>query len=335
MNISEILRGTVPGTMQQVGYMTMIPLTREKQDDNICDPSKILLGTANYGEMSMENPTANVAILPFGSSIMTKQAAQNHATPKAKLLRSNSRDKIHYAACIQETQGGLIGQGSHEISILPWVLKEEALKSRDTTEYNKLWPSIREFNKVLGVRVTGHLELYLDHFKDDLDTFIAQFEIIPNQVGAIILMNGYVMGIELAPNYSYFKDIWRPLIRECYGSLVLQYTKEFGGNPPMPKTRTPLNTNVKDLKALQKELVRVQKDEDDKVKSTIRKFIGEDFELTQEEKNAGYCVQTVKNEQFIGQIVESTSGDIVYASLLTSTQGIKQQSSRKNEPFTI
>jgi len=257
MNIQQLLKGTTAGRIQQVGYMPMIPILKnsEEQDERICDPTKILLGTQNYGSMDMENPTDRIGILPFGSAIMTKQAAQNHATPKAKLLRSKSRDHVDYAACIQETQGGLINKGEHELSILPWCLKEHCLKSRNQREYSKLWPALREFNKSLGVRVTGHLEIYLQEFKDDLDTFIAQFEIVPGQVGAFILIDGHVMGIELTPNYQYFKAVWKPLIRESYGSLVLQYIKQFGKDAPVPRTRLPLNTNVHSLEDLQKELV--------------------------------------------------------------------------------
>jgi len=336
MNIREILKGTTPGKIQQVGYMSIIPVLREPEDvnENVCDPTKILIGTRNYGEMDMENPTDKIGIVPFGTGVLTKQRAQNHATPKAKILRSKALESIDYGACIQETQGGLISRGEHEFTILPWSLREAGILTRNKKEYSKLWAPIREFNNSLGVRITGHLEVYLDHFKDDLDSFVAQFEVVPNQVGAIILMNGYVMGIELTPNYSYFRSIWKPLIRESYGSLVLQYQKQFGEDAPIPRTRVALQTNVKDMKSLQKELVRTQEAEDEKVKDVIRKFVNDKFTCTSEEIADGYKVQTVTNKQFIGQVVTKDS-DVQYASLVTSARGIREQQKFEKDDFVI
>ena len=334
MNISKILKGLEVGTIQQVGYMGIIPLLKETENDDFGVPTGVLLSTRNYGNLEAENPSDRMTILPFGTGVITSQAAQNHATPKAKLLAARQHVHMPYAACTQETQGGSIQAGEHPITILPWAIKEMALRTKDEEEYSKLWPVIREFNQSLGVRVTGHLELYLKQFKDDLDNFIAQFEVVPNQVGAIILINGYVMGIELTPNYEYFKSVWNPLIRECYGSLTLQYQKQFGDNPPAPRTREPLNTNVSSLKQLQEELVRVQEEEDKKVKSIIRKFLKDEFSAEEEESVEGYTVETLTNKQFVGQVARKDD-EIVYASFVTTAQGVRSRKNYEAEDFRI
>ena len=334
MNISEILKGVEAGTLQSVGYMQIIPLTRGEDYDQFCMPTEVLLSTENYGTMQVENTSDRMTILPFGTGVVTSQAAQNHATPKAKLLGGHQRADIPYAACTQETQGGIILPGQHPITILPWAIKEMALKTKDDQHYNKLWSSIREFNQSLGVRVTGHLELYLEQFKDDLDNFIAQFEVVPNQVGAIVLINGYVMGIELTPNCEYFKSVWNPLIRECYGSLALQYVKQFGDDPPMPRTRVPLNTNVSSLEQLQKEVQRVQSEESKKAKAIIRRFIKDEFNAEEEETVDGYTVETLSNKQFVGQIARKDD-EVVYASFVTTGRGIRNRRAYEAENFTI
>lgn len=328
MNIVELLAGTSPGKIQQVGYMSIIPIIKDidEQDEQVCDPARVLLGTSSYGSVELENQTDQVAIVPFGVGTITEQRAQDHAVPKAKVLSAKQKSTINYAACIQETQGGYVTKDAHNVTILPWAIKEISLRTRNETSYSKLWPAIRSFNKSLGVRITGHLEIYLKEFKDDLDSFIAQFEIVPGQIGAIILIDGYVMGIELTPNYQYFKSVWNPLIRESYGSLVLQYIKEFGDNPPVPRTRVPMNTNVTSLTELEKELVRVQEEEDERIKNIVRGLLRDDFKVEVDEDLAGYKVQTINNKQFIGQVVTKGDDSVAYLSLVASAEGIRNLS---------
>ena len=105
---------------------------------------------------------------------------------------------------------------------LPVAMREEALDGRNVRSYDKLWAPIRAFIRSVGLSNAGHLEYFMERFAKEMEQFVAQFEIVPRQVGAIVLINGDVIGIERVPNYRFFKVMWGPLIRECYGSMSIQ-----------------------------------------------------------------------------------------------------------------
>jgi hypothetical protein len=326
ITISEILKGLTPGTMQSVGYMQMIPLLTDDVDKSFDPPDNIETNTSNYGVVNLNNKSANMTIFPSCAGILTKQSAQNHGIAKATFLMPNKIRTVNEAACIQSSQGGTIRTGVHQMTIMPWALREAALISKDlgrdqrNNSYGKLWPAIGELNAELGLSKTGHLELYLKQFKTQLDEFIGQFERLPNQVGAIILMNGNIMGFERSPNYEYWKTIWSPLIRESYGSLILQYIKKFGADPPPPKTRAPLkSTGINSIGDIRKALKQASVIEEKIVKQIIRSFIKEKFTHTVEETNKAnkISVEHVKHRQMTGQIVRREE-KVVYASLITT-----------------
>lgn len=326
ITISEVLKGCTPGRMQSAGYMQMVPLISPPDmiDKRFGPFTGLMTSTSDYGTLRLENRENHPTIFPMGTGVLTKSAAQNHATGKIKLMTPMSEASIETAACTQETQGGLIRNSNESsMTILPYSIREKALEVKDVHGYSKLWPAIKEFNKDIGVdnkdrfRSMGHLEIYLDEFADKLDEFIGQFEIVPNQVGAIILLNGQVAGVERAPNYEFWKELWKPLIRECYGSASLVFAKQ-GVKQSPPLGRMPINDhNVNDVASLEAEYNKAEKFEEDTVKNLIRNFIQQPFVATREENepNGTLCVDHLSGNQFTGQIVRD-SAFVVYASLI-------------------
>jgi hypothetical protein len=336
ITIKDILKGTKPGRMQTVGYMQIIPLVSDLVDDNFAMPNTAEIGTAGYGSMVVKNTDSEFPmILPFGAGFIVKQAAQDHATPSAKVIKKNQQITINNAACIQESQGGHIKKGQHEMTILPWSIKEMALETKEKEKYDKLWPAIRQFNTSLGLMDRGHLEDFVKKFKDDLDEFLGQFEVVHKQVGAIILMNGIVAGIERAPNYRYWKELWAPLIREGYGSLAVQYAKKFGDVPPPPKTRVPLKSvGINSLEDIRKALNEAQSKETEITKGIIKKFISKRFTRSEDEIVEGLSMESINHNQFTGQIVRD-SDKIVYASLITKGGWMRNKDWHEADDFEI
>lgn len=316
INVSELLKGTEPGRLQSCGHMQIIPLISEMVDDRFGSPLNIVASTKNYGHLVVENTGSDATILPFGAGYVTKERAQNHAAMKATVLGRKQSKDIMTAACIQQSQGGTMTRGTHHLTIIPYTMREDALAVKDKSDYSKLWPAISRFNVEMGLQNTGHLEYYLEKFEKELNEFVAEFETVPNQVGAIILINGEVVGIERAPNYAYWAAIWKPLVRESYGSKALWYSKHKGNTPP--KTRVPLRTvNVKTLEDIEGALKDATALEDKMVKDIVRAFITEKFNCVKEETSAGLSVESISNKQFKGQVVRDSSA-IVYASVVTS-----------------
>lgn len=326
ITISEVLKGLTPGKMQSVGYMQIIPLIcpPDMVDNRFGSFTELMTSTRGYGTLVIENKTDKHTIFPMGAGIVVNQAAQNHAVGGIKLMPPKTGTAVETAACIQESQGGYIDRGQHFTTILPYSVRQNALQLRSVVSYSKLWPAISAFNRDLKVtdrsgRVlnVGHLEYYLDQFKNDLDEFIGHFEIVENQVGAIILLNGQVAGIERAPNYEYWRELWRPLIRECYGSQSLMFAKK-KKKPSPPLGRMPINAHkVTDLDSLEAELQTADSFEEDEVKKLIRSFIKKSFKMTREENepNGTLCVDHLSGSQFTGQVVRDDDR-IVYASLI-------------------
>jgi hypothetical protein len=341
ITISELLRGCEIGYPQTCGYMSVIPLISELTDSRFTVPSRLHTSTLTYGTLEVHNPLKEgIGIMPFGGAVFVKQAAQNHAVGKAIPVKAGTTVMDDAAACIQSTQGGTIRKGENPISILPWLLKEPMFLVRNTKSYNKLWPAIGEFNKTLGLSSSGHLELYLERFKKELDEFIAEFEVVHNQVGAIVLLHGDVVGVERAPNYEFWKDVWTPLIRECYGSLVLQYRRKYGDSPVPPKIRRPLNIGkINTLIDLEKALVKASKEEEELAKDVVRSFIKDKFTSKTEhveklKSKASLSVESITNKQFTGQCIKDGEA-VVYLSLFTSANWRKNQKWNEAKEFKV
>lgn len=339
LTIKEILRGTTPGKIQTVGIMQVIPLISEIEDIRFVSPSmEGKIGTVSYGTMQFENDSNKIMIIPNHAAYLVKHAAQNHGMMHAGIVPAKNVKRYDTAACIQQSQGGYIPTDKHPLTILPFALREHALSLRSEHSYSKLWPAIAEFNKRCGLSNTGgHLEKFYDHFDKELEEFAAEFEIVPKQVGAIVLIMGKVVGIDRAPSYEYWNSIWRGLIRGCYGSLSIQFEKENKITPEDIKNiRIPIKTNVSTLDDLEAELDKAESVQDEIAKKCVRDLIDEKFKVESDERVKPYDRMTISNKQFVGQIIMDTDVEsIVYSSLITKNKWFEKQNWFTSKAFDI
>lgn len=341
VTVRDLLHGVEAGQIQTVGNMSVIPLTSKVVDERFTPPDLALVGTQDYGTIIVTNPgkedsnaPKGTMILPFGATYMPKKSEQNHANCGAVLIPDGKTRTIRTAACIQETQGGLMNKEVQELLLLPLSLKERALAVRDKVEYSKLWGAIRTFNsslKIKGGRSTGHLEHFLTEYRDQLDQFVAEFEIVADQVGAIVLIDGEVMGIERTPNYAYFRAIWKPLIRECYGSRALEAALNAKGEPP--SFRVPMQTRARTLKGIRKALEVATEEEEARTKALVRELVA--TEMTIEEGDAGetsegLTVDTFTGSRFKGQFVKDAEIP-VYVSAVVAEKWVRDPKVREFE----
>lgn len=334
MKIRDTLRGCTPGRIQSVGYMQVIPLLSDIQDEDVGSPDELEVSTHSYGTMGFTNPGERPVIVPCHAAYVVKQAAQNHAMMKAGLVAGRKSKTYNDAACIQQTQGGLISRGKYDLRILPYALREAAIGKVGRNDCGKIWNEIDTFNRSMGLGARGgHLEVFLDAFDKQLAEFVAEFEIVPKQVGAIILVDGSIVGVERAPSYAYWKSIWPALIRECYGSLAL-YVQRTKKDKTPPVTRVPLPKKVKSLEELSVELATVCAKEDQKVRDLVNDLIDRDLQSTKGEVSGDYGVDKVDSEQFVGQVVKK--GDrVVYSSFVTKKRYADNKVWYEAEPFQI
>lgn len=198
--------------------------------------------------------------------------------------------------------------------MLPFPLREPAFKSRHKKDFQKLWNSIGSLNRFMGVGSSGHVDVFLRHFQKQLDEFVAEFEPVPKQVGAIILINGKVAGIERFPGYQQWLDMWPLIIRECYGSLALYVQKSANDRPPVTRTALPPADTPQDLLHV---LLETEAKEREDCANVIRSLLAEPINKVDSESQSGFDVATLQSRQFVGQVVMS-EGDTLYASMIAT-----------------
>jgi hypothetical protein len=342
MNIQEILHGCEVGRVQRAGLMTVIGLLSEVEDSRFGRPDTTLIGTKDYGEVEItdKNPPDQVTITPFGATFIVDQRAQSHAIPHVVMTKGGQKKRVTTAACVQERQGGLISSQAVDLKLLPFSLRQSALSTRKVSKsmrsnsYEKLWESIRQFNTTVGLPDQGHLEHLYGQYKRELDEFIAPFEIEPRMIGAIVLVDGKLVGVEKAPNHEYWKAIFRPLIRETYGSYCLQQIKSMGSDPNYPKGKVHLNPNVNSLDGLEAEFDRAEKLEQENARKVVRNLLKDPFKTEVDEQNHGLQVLTLTNKQLFGQVI--TEGPKVpYASLCVTDNWVRNGEYLSKEKFKI
>jgi len=316
LTVEQILAGTTHGRMQSVGQMQVIPLLGE--DDDTFDPPEFEIGTQDYGSVRVENRGDRPTIVPTGAGWVVKQQAQDHAVGSAALVPAKNGRSIDTAMCIQQSQGGYITKQKHKMLVLPAALRSKALSMRKQRGYDKLWDSIGKFNESVGASSGyggGHLEYFLNKYQRELDEFVAEFELVPNQLGAIVLISGKIVGIEVAPSSEFWNALWEPLIRVCYGSLAIKASQ---GTTKPPKTRVALKGDVGSLAEIALALRDAKVREEGVVDTLVGEVGAKKLKAAAaDEKMGDHYLTTVASRALAGQIVTEGEGTdkIRYASI--------------------
>jgi len=304
MSMDDILFGIGHGRRQTVGNMDVIPLVDEGADrgEEFMPPTEVEVGTEEYGTVSMRHSGDSPTVMPTGSCWVVKERAQDHAIGSGVLLAPGDSKTIRDAMCIQSSQSGMIRRQVQDLTILPVGLRTRALALRGRQDYSKLWGSIGEFNKGYGSSDEQALVYFLRNFGKQLDQFVAEFELVPGQVGAIILVNGKLVGVEVAPNSLFWESIWEPMIRVCYGSFAIRYADQAA------PTRRQLDVSTKTLDGLWDAYQKAAQDDHDRTELIVGK-VREDRLLTGtiDQAAGGYEMKTVGSPggtELAGQIVQ-------------------------------
>jgi hypothetical protein len=317
LTVEMILKGTGIGPMQSVGQMQVIPILGD--DDLTYAPPELEVGTSGYGSVALRNTHDKPTIVPYGAGWVVKERAQDHAVGSGAFVRAGEDRVLNKAMCIQQSQPGLISRAKRALTILPAKLRAKALAIRHVDQYNKLWEHITAFNTSLGVETVANLVSFLSRFEKELDEFVAEFELVPRQLGAIVLVGGEIVGVERAPSAAYFAATWESLVRVCYGSLAIAAGKT---RRMAPATRLPLITlgeRAKTLEALRSALSELRTREEVLAQQLVSFVRALRLERADEADDTldGAELWTVAGLQFGGQVV--TDGNAVkYASLIAA-----------------
>lgn len=330
--IAGILRGCTPGRMQSVGIMQVLPLLSDLEDERIVPPCETVVATTGYGTLRFDNPTGRLVLVPSHAGYVVDAPVQDHAMPSATFVPPRKARDYRRAMCVQETQGGLMRAGRHDLVILPLTLRRPALAMRNKDEYSRLWTDIQRFNRRGGLATPGNLVDFIKHYRAELDQFVAEFEIVPRQVGAVVLVAGEVVGIERAPSHAYWAAVWEPLIRTCYGAYAVTVAR---GSAAAPDTRVPLDAaKAASLDDLADALEETERAEDAAARAKIRELLDEPFTCERDERRGTFEIETVRNAQFLGQIVREGER-VLYASLVVDASWADDRGWHGARPFAV
>lgn len=340
ISFEEVLKGKIARKSQKVGIMEVIPIfyqSRDLMNVHIALPSESMLlkKIPNYGEVVLENENeSDLLIVPVHTGFITPHKAQDHAIAKGGIITSKSSYHYKDALCIQQTQGGYIPPGHYDFIILPYSLRHKAIKMKDKSGYNRLWGDISQFNREVGIKKgAAHLEYFYKTFSEELEGFIAQFEIEPDQVGAIILIANQVVGIELAPNPDYWTSVWEPLIRSCYGAETIRQlllTPDVRGEGTLSLEEIENITTVDDLETV---ISKLKDANQVKVEEIIENLLDKKMQVevdiaTTHQSGAAdskFELLTLENEIYKGQVVRD-DGFVVYASITADPKKLAAKS---------
>lgn len=327
MKLQELFSELAISQPQTVGNMTMFPLSDTISADRLASWAYTDVGAprdlylerdVGYNSLVLGTRAEHVTIVPQGIALITRQAAQDRAVPSTHLVY---RDPKQVGAfCVQSSQCGLMSKqrnAEHKLRMLPLAVRYEAFQRRDESadSYSSLWDKLGQWNHRSGV--TGDfLVSFFKQYAKNLSLFVAQFELVPQQRGAVVLINGELAGVEVAPNSDYFAGLFQPLIRDCYGAEAL-----LARNEATPQSESLLR-DVTSLDELVGAVDELAAGELDFAATVVNDVQSQTVQAKRDHALAGLEVVNMDGAALAGQGVRSTTTNrLIYASLMARPDG--------------
>lgn len=228
MKVRELLRGTEVAheSVQQIKGLLIVPLTCDASlslEEVYAPPCKIAWTSHQYGDVSVHNLGRRDTIIPAHTAFITKKAVQDHALSRTSVVKAGGSERHIDARCVQSTQSGTTRNSTDFRQLhLPWSIREIAWSKANTPGMSELWSTLSEFNQTAGSGAAQALSPYYQKYDKELDQFIAHFERLDNCIGFFVFFQGSLMGVEKYPSFEYTKEMWKPIVRNMYASLVIQ-----------------------------------------------------------------------------------------------------------------
>jgi len=340
LQIQELLVGYVVdrSNIQSVGNMTVIPIISDVEFTNVADINDVTLKSdPQYNTLEFKNASGNIGIVMQGWTMIDRnQHAQDRTVPYAHLIKA-ANAKLIPANCVQASQAGHFDMSKikqDSFMILPPSLRGIAIKKAtfEEADTGALWDTLSTWSKGIDCRTNG-LQLFYSQFEDRLEQFVAQFEPVNKQLGAIVMINGRIIAIDVLPKYDSWKKSWRAIIRDSYGAEAVRIIQNEGATINSPAIDLEKVNSIEDLTTQYDQMKNAFHD-------NVQHIVGQTIQL-----NVGYRVlerigeltmMKFENEQLVGQGVLHGDKHYVYLSLV-STEGKRttapQFKSLRREPY--
>jgi len=328
MQIQEILKTfTVDRKhIQAVGNMVVVPITSDHEFTDVADAHEITLTRDHtYNRMEFKNNSSRVGIVIQGYTLINDQRAQDRTVPYAHLIKA-ANTKIIPANCVQSHQCGTFNANQirpDDFMILPPSIRGMAL-ARSTYsegETGALWDYLRTWSRSMDCRENGLRQFY-SKFKDNLDIFVAQFEPVEKQLGAIVLINGKVVAIDIMPKYATWKAVWRTLIRDSYGAEAVRMGETGSAVLLTANIKSDDVKTVDDLETAFESAKAVFYDE---IQSLVGNAVQLSVGVRELERTGELTMVKLESEHYSGQGVMHGSERFIYVSLIPAGATAEQK----------
>ncbi len=314
ITLKGMLKGYRLGEPQSVGVMRVLPVLADNEFSAVGGMESLYLKRdIAYQTFLMGNESEAISVIPHGLMYVVSEKAQDRVIPSAHLIAKEKQINVN---CLQPSQGGYLGADNkdREWGILPRSLKQAAWLHKDEHSYDALWNDIGRFLQGMGLE-GREIITFFKEYRDELETFVAQFEPVKNQLGAIFIINNVVVGVEIVPNYNFWAQMWRPLIRDCYGSEAVVATKK-GYTTAMyrPALRMDGIATVEDIEQAVDSLLQEEKAFTNEIVSDI---LEESMSNEEAEILDDFTLYNLDSENLMGQRIMHGPERTIYLSLIT------------------
>jgi len=323
--------------IQSVGNMTVIPIISDTEFTNVASQNEVTLKSdPEYGRLTFQNVAGEIGIAPQGWTMINDQPAQDRTIPFAHLIKVKGQKTIP-ANCVQPSQGGHfdVRKLDHDsFMILAPSLRKLAYDKngsyKDGNDYSPLWDGLEKWVSKSGV---NGLQKFYSQYEDKLNEFVAQFEPVKNQLGAIVLINDRIVAIDILPKYENWNQSWRAFIRDSYGAEAVRVIEN--GNA---EVHTPLlkMEDVETLEDLEAEYVKTKDEFVNSLRTKVGTMAHIAINRTKQEQIDELAMTKLDGGGFKGQAVYHGGNHVVYMSLVTDSAQAKGRTSFKslrNDPY--
>jgi hypothetical protein len=196
-----------------------------------------------------------------------------------------------------------------------------------------LWDALSKWSNKIDCRNDG-LFMFYSKFEDKLSQFVAQFEPVEKQIGAIVFINNELIAIDIMPKYDTWKKLWRTLIRDSYGAEAIRLADNGSSVEICPSINAASVSSLDDLVTAYSAM---KNDFYSNLESAINSSISAEVTSSKLDNINELTMLKLENSDFTGQGVAHGNNHYIYLSLVSSRgerAPIQKLKSLRNDPYT-
>lgn len=292
--LTDLLTDRETGMPARCGPLEMIPLLGSsfKQNPFACLTRDIEISSPPLlGNLSITNRSELPMIIPMHLGVLSTDKA-DHFLSESAVIMPGERLDVSDAFTIPEHLSYVGRPGKSGLTWLPHMVKNPAFLQKHKKDYSRLWPNFEKAVELAGMKGGADSEKFTSTRE--------RLKLSPGQTGAVFMIYGNIVGIELAPDPEFWEDIHPLLVTRGYGPLCLMYEDGIWEELVFTKLDIDSIRMVGDMKA---EFEARLKDKKDKVLRRIYALNHDEFEKTDLQETGPFRRISLDSHSFSGEAI--------------------------------